>query len=145
MCVVAGAASEREVVTTMATTLNAWRPSALPAACPSIGTTRLGMPGEGVEVVLSPAPVHLPAHPVVATSVTTPPAYVATGRTPALKINNYIGTPAAVPAMGLAVVGATVSSLIVMATGEFRNQQRGADKVKGSDARGIPPRGRRQV
>jgi hypothetical protein len=139
MCVVAGAASEREAVTTMATTLIAWRPSALPAARPSIRTARLGNPIDGVEFALSPAPAHAP------TCVATPSALVAVGRTRAPKINNYMGTPVAVPATAMAAEGATTSSLIDMATGVLRNQQRGTDKVKGFNARGIPPRGRRQV
>jgi hypothetical protein len=130
MCVAQGRA--RKAVTTMATTLIDWRPSALPFACPSI------VPAPEA---VHPAPVHvlgLPALPVVRTE----PMFAGLG---AVKINNYIGTPAAVPAMGRAATGATTSSVIAMATGDLRNQQRGVDKVKGSDARGIPPRGRPKV
>lgn len=125
----------------MATTLIGWRPSALPAARPSIGSTALGNGRLRADAVLHPAVTQ--AATVVEMCVSTPSVFVA-GHTPALKINNYIGTPAALPVMGAAVEGATTSSLIGMAT-DLRDQQYGADKVKGSDARGIPPRGRRAV
>jgi hypothetical protein len=116
----------------MATTLIDWRPSALPFACPSI------VPAPQT---VHPAQVHVLALPAVE-HVRTEPSVAGLG---AVKINNYIGTPAAVPAMGLAATGATTSNLIAMATGDLRNQRRGVDKVKGSDARGIPPRGRPKV
>ena len=116
----------------MATTLIDWRPSALPAACPSI------VPALGT---VHPAQVSVQGLPA-AQHVRSQPVFVGLGK---VKINNYIGTPAAAPAMGQAATGATTSSLIAMATGDLRNQRRGVDKVKGSDARGIPPRGRPKV
>lgn len=124
----------------MATTLIDRRPSALPAAHPSLGSAFLGSSREGVEAVLSLAPVHVPARPAVLACVTAPAAAMAAERMPAMKINNYIGAPAA---MGLAAAGATTSAVIALATGKLRDQQLGADKVKGFDARGIPPRGQR--
>jgi hypothetical protein len=66
-------------------------------------------------------------------------------RSGTVKINNYIiGTPAAAPAMGAVVAGAAMSSRLGLASGVFRNQL-DVDMVKGIDARGIPPRGRRSA
>jgi len=130
----------------MATTLIGWRPSALAVVCPSIVSAH--------DTVLT-AQVHALGLPAASTGVRTEPTFAGVERTAAellgaerlgtVKINNYIGTPAAVPAMGLAVAGATTSSVIGMANSELPNMQRGNDKVKGADARGIPPRGRRKV
>jgi hypothetical protein len=134
---------EREAVTTMATTLIDWRLSALPAACPPVVSVR------PASVMARPSGL-----PVASTAVRTesvsglvPTAAVlpAAERLGAVKINKYIGTPAVAPAMGAAVAGAAMSGLIAMATDVLRNQQFGDDTVKGADARGIPPRGRRSV
>ena len=139
----------------MATTLIGWRPSALPAACSptapadTFSTVQVHVLGAPVALpVVRTAPAFagvVPAAVVAGASLVTLPELLGAESFGATVINNYIGTPAATPAMGLAAAGATTSSLIDMATGDVRDQQRGADKVKGSDARGIPPRGRRSV
>lgn len=127
----------------MATTLIDWRLSALPAACPPVVSVR------PASVMARPS-----GRPVATTVARTqsvfglvPATAVLPGaeRLGAVKINNYIGTPAVAPAMGAAVAGAAMSGLIAMATDVLRNQQFGDDTVKGADARGIPPRGRRSV
>jgi hypothetical protein len=123
----------------MATTLIGWRPSALPAVHPMTGSAFLDSSREGVEAVLPLAAVCVPARSAVPPYGKTPMTVTAAGSMPAMKINNYIGAPAA---LGLAAAGATTSALIDLATGDLRIAQRGADKVKGSDARGIPPRGK---
>ena len=56
----------------------------------------------------------------------------------AMKINNYMGTVAAV----VTAEGVTESSLIPMNAAAVRVQKVQGDKVRGGDARGIPPRGR---
>lgn len=139
----------------MATTLIAWRPSALPAACsptapadtfPTVQVHHLGAPAALPVVRTAPAYAGVvPTAAAAGASLIKLPELLGAEMLGATKINNYIGAPAATPAMGLAATGATTSSFIAMATGDVRNQQRGAGKVKGSDARGIPPRGRRPV
>lgn len=127
----------------MATTSIDWRPSAPRAA-------------RSPELPMRMASVMARAmgRPVAATVVRTehvyglvPTAAVLPGADcfGAVKINKYIGTPAAAPAMGAVVAGAAMSSLVATAAGDIRNQQLGDDTVKGIDARGIPPRGRRSV
>jgi hypothetical protein len=123
----------------MATTLFGWRPSALPAACPSI------VPALPAVVRTESRYAGLVAVGVPAGLLGKLPELPGAERRGAVKINNYIGTPAAAPAMGLAAMGATTSSVIATAADDLRNQQHGVDKVKGFNARGIPPRGRREV
>lgn len=126
----------------MVTTLIDRWPSALLAACSPVASG---------STASSPAPSW--AQAVVPTvgrteSVFEPAAFALTGfgRLGTVKINNSIGTPAAAPALGAAVAGATMSGLMAVAFGVLRNQQLGDDMViKGVDARGIPPRGRRSV
>ncbi|MBX6752030.1 MAG: hypothetical protein IRY85_20615 [Micromonosporaceae bacterium] len=127
----------------MATTLIDWRPSALRAVCSPVVSARLA------SVMAQPL-----GRPVAATVVRTesvfglvPAAAVLPGAESfgTVKINKYIGTPAAAPTTGVAVAGAAMSSRVAMASGEIRNQQLGDDIAKGTDARGIPPRGRRSV
>lgn len=65
-------------------------------------------------------------------------AYVAGVR----MINNSIGIPAATPAVALAAEGALGLGALAALTG---SQRIDADKVKGFNARGNPPRGRRRV
>ncbi len=123
----------------MATTLIGWRPSPLPAACPSI-----------VSLTLPTAQAHVLGQAAVRTAVPTEPQFgpgrsaTSVARYAAVKINNYIGAQNVAPAQGAAAEGTTTSSLS-MAAGALRNQQIDADKVKGEDARGIPPRERRKV
>jgi len=126
----------------MATTLLDARPSTPRAACsPNMSAHRASVMAQSL------------GRPVAATVVRTesvyglvPAAAVLPGadRFGTVKINNYIGTPAAAPAQGVAVAGAAMSSL-AKASGEIRIQKLGDDTVKGADARGIPPRGRRSV
>ena len=116
----------------MATTLT-WRPSALAA----------------VFIQFPPAnaaQVHVLGQPAVSVQVRTAPA---SGLLPAtagtLKINNYIGTAAAAPAMPAAAAeGATTSLLLKVSAAQYksvRDEKVQRDMVKGGDARGIPPRG----
>jgi len=105
----------------MATTLIGWRPSALPAVCVSVPS---GAPAR--------IPGHVPGIPAGAIPTLTGPTYVPPVRT----LNNSIGTPVAVVT---AAEGAAMSGRVEL------SQQLGADKVKGFDARGNPPRGRRRV
>ncbi len=65
-------------------------------------------------------------------------AYVAGVR----MLNNSIGIPAAVPATVLAAEGALGLGAVAVLTG---SQRIDADKAKGFNARGNPPRGRRRV
>jgi hypothetical protein len=121
----------------MATTLIDWRPSALPAA------------------LLPAAKAHVSGCAAVTPTAVTPMGidgiYVSAGvpqvdvKTAAstTQLNNSIGTSGA-----LRVEGA--SELTGLGAGILRAQRRAADEfkqfsVKGIDARGIPPRGRRKV
>jgi hypothetical protein len=123
---------DREAVTTMATTLT-WRPSALAAACTQFPYANA-------------AQVHVLGQPAVSVQVRTAPVF---GHLPAiagaLKINNYIGTAAAAPALPAAAAeGATTSLLPTVSAAQYknvRNEKVQRDMVKGGDARGIPPRG----
>ena len=107
----------------MATTLFAWRPSMLAAACvPSV----LANAAQGTVL----------GQPAVQVRVRTAPIFghqLAEGG--ATKINNYIGTIAAAPAAERAATSALSSSAL-------RVQKVQGDMVKGGDARGIPPRGK---
>jgi hypothetical protein len=118
---------DREAVTTMATTLT-WRPSALAAAC-------IQFP------YANAAQVHVLGQPAVSVQVRTAPVFGLLPATAgALKINNYIGTAAAAPALPAAAAeGATTSLLLTVSAA--RNEKVQSDMVKGGDARGIPPRG----
>jgi len=106
----------------MATTFLGWRPSTLAAACVPSATV---------------AQPHALGQPAVAIKVRTAPIFGHAADFGATKINNYMGTIAAAVAEG-----ATTSSLIPMNSAAVRVQKVQGDKVKGGDARGIPPRGR---
>ena len=99
-----------------------WRPSALPAVCTPSARANA-------------AQAHALGQPAVSIQVRTAPTF---GQAPAvagaLKINNYIGT---IPAAAAAGLGATTS--LSLTAGPDRKGQ--GDRVKGGDARGIPPRG----
>jgi hypothetical protein len=114
----------REAVTTMATTFLGWRPSTLAAAC--VPSTLAAL-----------AQTYALGQPAVAINVRTAPISGHQSGFGAMKINNYMGTVAAVVAEG-----ATTSSLIPMNAAAARVQKVQGDKVKGGDARGNPPRGR---
>jgi hypothetical protein len=115
----------REAVTTMATTFLGWRPSTLvPACAPS--------------VLASAAQPYALGQPAVSIKVRTAPIFGHASVVGAMKINNYMGTVAAV----VTAEGVTESSLIPMNAAAVRVQKVQGDKVKGGDARGIPPRGR---
>jgi hypothetical protein len=118
---------DREAVTTMAMTLT-WRPSALAAAC-------IQFP------YANAAQVHVLGQSAVSVQVRTAPVFGLLPATAgALKINNYIGTVAAAPALPAAAAeGATTSLLLTVSAP--RNEKVQRDMVKGGDARGIPPRG----
>jgi hypothetical protein len=111
----------------MATTLFGWRPSALPAARPSLLPTSTDI--RLVRVAGLPQ-----THVLRVPSLPSAPAYVAGVGT----LENSIGTPAAVPATAMAAEGAAMSGLP-------QSQRIDADKAKGFNARGNPPRGRRRV
>jgi hypothetical protein len=109
----------------MATFLG-WRPSTPAAACaPSA-------------VLADGARVLVPGQPAVQIHVRTAPNFGPAVIMGATKINNYMGTIAA----AATAEGATASSLIPMNSVFVRVQQVQGDKVKGGDARGIPPRGK---
>ncbi len=114
----------REAVTTMATTFLGWRPSTLAAAC-------------APSALATVAQTYALGQPAVAINVRTAPTFGHPAQVGATKINNYMGTVAAVSAEGV-----TESSLIPMNAAAARVQKVQGDKVKGGDARGIPPRGR---
>ena len=109
----------------MATTLIDWRPSALTPARPSILSDRS----------VSMTQAHVLGQPAVAEL-----ASAGAGRAQQV-FDNSIGATAAT-----AAVGATTSTLIEMASAKVRDQRNDVSKVsKDGYARGIPPRGRRQV
>jgi hypothetical protein len=85
--------------------------------------------------------------PADVTKVRTAPTFgISVPATVSTKINNYIGTvPAAALNGANPVMRATTSILAQLPSAIARTQHAGADKVKGGDARGIPPRGRRTV
>jgi hypothetical protein len=114
----------REAVTTMATTFLGWRPSTLAAAC-------------APSALATAAHAYALGQSAVAINVRTAPMSGHPANFGAMKINNYMGTVAAVTAEGV-----TESSLIPMNAAAARVQKVQGDKVKGGDARGIPPRGR---
>jgi hypothetical protein len=141
----------------MATTLITRRPSALAGACPQLpaGTAGRFAPQArhaGVLPVLSEVPFTMTqayglGQPAEATTVRTAPAFgSAIQAAISTKINNYIG---AVPAAALnganPVMAATTSILAQLPSAIALTQHAGVDKVKGGDARGIPPRGIRTV
>jgi hypothetical protein len=115
----------REVVTTMATTLFGWRPSALPAVRASLAPT-------STDVRL----VRVAGIPALPTGLT----YVAGVGT----LHNSIGAPAAVPATAMAAEGAAMSALAPQSQW-IDADQANTGKAKGFNARGNPPRGRRRV
>jgi hypothetical protein len=114
----------REAVTTMATTFLGWRPSTPASACPPNALAAAQVPCLG--------------QPAVAIRVQTAPIFGHKAVAGAMKINNYMGTIGA----AAATEGATASSLIPMNSVFVRVQTVQGDKVKGGDARGIPPRGK---
>ena len=125
----------------MATTLIDWRPSALAAACAPI-----------------PAQGHLLGQPAATTYVRTAPTFVEPVRAAvrprvaevrgAVTLNNSIGAPAAAEGTAtssfIAMAAAMLAGQLIAAQGKAL-QRNDVDTVKGEDARGIPPRGRRQV
>ena len=131
----------------MATTFLGWRPSTLAAACaptmPSLSTAGLpalapSVRGTAPAAVAQAYPLGQPAVSIhIPVKVRTAPMFGHAAVVDAMKINNYMGTVAAVVAEG-----ATTSSLMPMNAAAARVQKVQGDKVKGGDARGIPPRGR---
>ena len=118
----------------MATTLIDWRPSALPAALPAVNVHVLGCAAvtlTGIDGIYVPASVLQVGVKTVASTA---------------ELNNSIGTSGA----ALRAEGAASSELMGLGAGILRAERRAADEakqfsVKGIDARGIPPRGRRKV
>ena len=146
----------------MATITFGWRPSALPAAFPSImpaaqlptaKAPSLGLAGarRSAEVLTTRSineiyvPVGLP-HASGESTTSTKRTTSITSTTSTTQLNNSIGADNAAtrPFHGANdVIGTTVSELVAGAI-----QRDGATlkaMVKGIDARGIPPRGRRKV
>ena len=138
----------REAVTTMATTFLGWRPSTLASACaptmPSLATAGLAAlaPGARGNAPAAVAQAYALGQPAVSihipVKVRTAPMFGHAAVVDAMKINNYMGTVAAV----VTAEGVTESSLIPMNAAAVRVQKVQGDKVRGGDARGIPPRGR---
>jgi len=130
----------------MATTFLGWRPSTLAAACaPSALATAahayaLGQPAVAIQVPLGKDLSAFAGENLAGSGfkVRTAPMFGHAANTGAMKINNYMGTVAAV----VTAEGVTESSLIPMNAAAARVQKVQGDKVKGGDARGIPPRGR---
>jgi hypothetical protein len=124
----------------MATTLIEWRPSTLFAACsPEVSAQLVSTMAQAMGRPVAATVVRVESvYGLVPTAAVLPGA----DSFGAMKINNYIGTPAA--ALGAAAAGAAMSNL-AMAFGDIRKQQLGDDTAQGTDARGIPPRGRRSA
>jgi hypothetical protein len=134
----------REAVTTMATTFLG-RPSTPASACPPNALATAQVPCLGQPAVAIPVRIvrDLSAftgsdHAGSGFKVQTAPIFGHAAVASATKINNYMGTIAA----AAATEGATASSLLPMNSVFVRVQKVQGDKVKGGDARGIPPRGK---
>jgi hypothetical protein len=122
------------------TTLIDRRPSALPGACPSILSEQRSVAARAHVLGIPAVTGTVRAEWIFAERSRALPAIrLARSAKLPVKINNYIGTPAAAAAVGTAVSGLVPASALV------QSQQVNADMVKGIDARGIPPRGRRKV
>jgi hypothetical protein len=125
----------------MATTLIAWRPSGLPAAC---ATPQMSLPrgrfAYAADAVFADGVgrMHVLGQPAMSQGVRTVSLIGVSVPTPIVSTNNSIGAPAA-----QAVAGAAMTGLVELVS--VARSQHAAAKAKGIDARGIPPRGRRRV
>ncbi len=131
----------------MATTFMTRRPSALAAVCSQLPALQVG-----VLPVLSEAPFTmtqaygLGQFAEAATVRTATTFGMAEQAAVSTKINNYIGAvPATAPNGANPAMAAATSILAQLPSAIARTQHAGVDKVKGGDARGIPPRGIRTV
>ena len=114
------------MVTTVERILRDWRPSALASAC-----------AHPTALVASGAQAYVLGQPAVEIHVRTAPNFGLDAMTPTTnKINNYMGSTSA---MG---EGMATSHLKDQKVSVQRVQMVAGDKVKGGNARGIPPRGR---
>jgi len=121
-----GRHESRKVVTTVESIQRDWRPSALASAC-----------APAAALVAPPAQVYVLGQPAVEIHVRTAPTFGLDARSLTTnKINNYMGSTSAM-GEGMATSHRKDQKVSVQ-----RVQTVAGDKVKGGNARGIPPRGR---